>query len=143
VEDFVDSVTRGNPTEVKVLLTSVIAAVAIYQAFLMAVGYEKVRLSFLQVGPASWSHRAVGYALVALALVVGLFCLGAYGFEEGGVHAIAGFVVFGVIAFKIGVVRRWRGLDPWLPALGITILVLFELIWASSAGEFLANGPHD
>ena len=141
MEDFVESVTRGNPTEVKVVLTSVIAAVAIYQAFLMAVGYEKVKLSFLGVGPASWSHRAIGYAIVAIAIVVGFICLAAYGFEEGGIHAIAALAVFGVIAFKIGVVRRWRGLDPWLPALGITILVLFELIWATSAGDFLANGP--
>ena len=143
MEDFVESVTRGNTTEVKVVLTSVVATLAIYQAFLMAVGYQKIKLRFLAVGPASWSHRAVGYTLVAIALVVSFFCLAGYGFDEGGVHAVAGFVVFAILVLKIGVVRRWRALDPWLPALGISVLVLFGVIWATSAGGFLVEGPHD
>ena len=141
MEDLVESITRGNATEVKVVLTSVVAAVAIHQVFLIAVGYGKVRLRFLAAGPATWSHRAVGIALVAVALIVAALCLGAYGFDEGGVHAVAGIVVFAILALKVGVVRRWRGLDPWLPALGISVLVLFGLIWATSAGEFLAEGP--
>jgi len=141
VEDLVESITRGNATEVKVVLTSVVAAVAIHQVFLIAVGYGKVRLRFLAAGPATWSHRAVGIALVAVALIVAALCIGAYGLDEGGVHAVAGIVVFAILALKVGVVRRWRGLDPWLPALGISVLVLFGLIWATSAGEFLAEGP--
>lgn len=143
MEDLVETITRGNATEVKVVLTTVIAALAIYQAFLIATGYQKVRLPFLAPGPATWTHRAVGHTLVVIAVIVAVFCLGAYGFDEGGVHAVAGLAVFAILALKIGVVRRWRGLDPWLPALGISVLVLFGLIWATSAGEFLVNGPDD
>jgi hypothetical protein len=143
VDDLVEALTRGNTTEVKVVLTSVVAAVGVYQAFLMAVGYEKVRLRILAVGPASWSHRAIGQTLVVLAVLTGVLCLAGYGLDEGGVHAVAGIVVFAVLALKIGVVRRWRGLDPWLPALGISVLVLFGLIWATSAGGFLVEGPDD
>jgi hypothetical protein len=40
-----------------------------------------------------------------------------------------------VLAFKVAVIRRRRALDPWLPVLGISVLAIFEVIWASSAGR--------
>jgi hypothetical protein len=39
MEDFVDSLTRGNPVEVKTVLASVMFALAAYQLVLAAVGY--------------------------------------------------------------------------------------------------------
>jgi hypothetical protein len=39
VEDLVESVTRGNVTEVKVVLASVAVALGAYQLVLIAVGY--------------------------------------------------------------------------------------------------------
>jgi hypothetical protein len=47
VEDLVESITRGNPTEVKVVLASVVLALACYQLVLIAVGYGKVRTGWL------------------------------------------------------------------------------------------------
>ena len=47
MEDFVEQSSRGNVEEVKVVLASVVAALAIYQVLLMAVGYGKLRLPFL------------------------------------------------------------------------------------------------
>lgn len=38
------SVTRGNVTEVKVVLASIVTVLAAYQVTLMAVGYGKLRL---------------------------------------------------------------------------------------------------
>jgi hypothetical protein len=60
VEDLIDTVTRGNPTEVKVLLVSVALALAVYQLVLIAVGYGKLRPPFLAASPATRAHRAVG-----------------------------------------------------------------------------------
>ena len=63
VEELIESVTRGNPTEVKVLLASVALALAVYQLVLIAVGYGKLRLPFLAARPASrptarWATRS-------------------------------------------------------------------------------------
>ena len=48
MEDLIDSVTRGNPTEVKVLLASVALALAVYQLVLISVAYGKLRPPFLK-----------------------------------------------------------------------------------------------
>jgi hypothetical protein len=47
VEDLLETVTRGNVDEVKIVLASVVAALAVYQLVLVAVGYGKLRLPFL------------------------------------------------------------------------------------------------
>ena len=140
MEDLFESLTRGNVAEVKIVLASIVAALAVYQLALIAVGYGKVRLPFLAARPAALSHRAVGDALVVLAVLVALMCLSAYGFEEGGVHAVAGVAVLAVLAVKIGVVR-WGGARAGrlLPVLGLTVFALFMLTWATSAGDFLAD----
>ena len=141
MEDLVETVTRGNVTEVKVILTSVVAALAVYQVLLMAVGYGKLRPPFLAAAPASATHRAIGDSIVVVTVVIAVMCL-SLGFEDdGATHAIAGAVLFVVIAFKIAVIRRWHRLSHLLPALGISVLLLFAFTWATSAGDFLANGP--
>jgi hypothetical protein len=43
MEDFFDSLFRGNVAEVKVVLATVLLGLALYQVALMAVGYGKVR----------------------------------------------------------------------------------------------------
>ena len=53
MEDLIDSLTRGNPTEVKVVLASVVTALAVYHLVLIAVGYGKLRPPFLGARPAS------------------------------------------------------------------------------------------
>jgi hypothetical protein len=142
MEDLVESVTRGNATEVKVVLATVVAALAIYQVALMTVGWGWLRVGFLAREPASRAHRAIGDAIVAVTVVVALLCVGYFGFEDdGGAHAVLGAVLLGVIAVKVLVVRRGGSLTRWLPVLGITALALFILTWATSAGEFLATGP--
>ena len=141
MEDLFESLTRGNVAEVKIVLASVIAALAIYQLALIAVGYGKLRPSFLAARPAALSHRAIGDAIVLLAFLVGLMCLSVYGFDdEGGIHAIAGVAVLAALAVKVGVVR-WGGqrLGRVLPVIGLTVFALFMLTWATSAGDFLAD----
>jgi hypothetical protein len=56
LEDLIDTLTRGNVTEVKVLLASVALALAVYQLVLIAVGYGKLRPPFLGAGPATRTH---------------------------------------------------------------------------------------
>jgi hypothetical protein len=118
----------------------VVAALAVYQVALMAVGYGKLRPPFLGAGEASFAHRALGGTIVAVTVVVAVMCLSYFEWGEGAVHAIAGALLLAVVALKIVVLRWWRAMDRFLPLLGITVLVLFALTWASSAGDFLAGG---
>ena len=143
MEEFVIDLTNGNVAEVKVLLATVIAALAIYQLFLAAVGYGVIRIPFLANPAALRGHRAIGDTIFALAVITGAMCLGVYGFEEdGGVHAIAGAAVIGVLLVKTLVVRSSSlRIGRLLPPLGIAVFFLFVLTWGTSAGDFLLEGP--
>ena len=134
--DVVDSLTRGNPTEVKVVLASVALALAVYQLITIAVVYGKVRLGVIAAAPASTTHRAVGDTVALLLLCTGVMCLSAYGFE--GAHAVVGSALLVVLAIKVSVVRRDFGLGRFLPALGLSVFALLCVTWATSAGSFLA-----
>jgi len=149
VEDLVGWLVNGHVTAVKIVLTSVVTALAVYQALLMAVGYGRLRPPFLQAGPASAAHRAVGDAIVALVVLVGLACLAYYGIEDrvedgapGPVsratwHVVVSFALAGVLALKLVVLHRWTAAGRFLPLLGISVLTLFVMTWLTSAGAFL------
>lgn len=143
MEDLVDTLTRGNPSAVKVVLASVVLALAVYQLALIAVGYGLVRPPFLRARPATRAHRAVGDTLAALIVIVALLCFGAYGWGEedegGGAHAVLGAVLLGVLAVKIAIVRRGGRLGRLLPLLGITVFALLALTWVASAGDYLGG----
>jgi Na+-translocating ferredoxin:NAD+ oxidoreductase RnfD subunit len=143
MEEFVLDLTNGNVAEVKVILATVIVALAIYQLVLAAVGYGRIRLPFLANPAALRAHRAIGDTIFALAIITGFMCLSVYGFEDdGGVHAIAGAVVLGVLVVKTCIVRSDSlKIGRLLPPLGIAVFILFMITWASSAGDFLMEGP--
>jgi Family of unknown function (DUF6529) len=140
VEDLIEQLARGNVTEVKVVLATVVLALALYQLLLAAVAYGWVKLPFLEAATASWIHRASGDAIVVLTILVATACLSYYGFEEGGAHALFGCLLLGLLALKIFVVRVGGRLSRLLPTLGASVLVLFGLTWWTSAGDFLGVG---
>ena len=140
MEDLIADITRGNVTEVKVVLASVVMALACYQLILIAVGYGKVRLSFLGPRPAALAHRAVGDAIVVMVVVVALMCLSYFGFgEDTTLHVLAATALLVVLALKIAVVRWWHGLGRLLPLLGVSVFGLLAVTWLTSAGDFLAD----
>ena len=123
MEEFVDGVTRGNVSQVKTVLASVVMALAAYQVVLMAVAYGKLRLPFLKPKAASFTHRAVGDAAVAVGIFVAFLCYSYFGVgdgiehargEESGratIHVVAGSLFVVAVVFKVIVVRWWRRLD--------------------------------
>ena len=150
MEDLVEELAHGNVTAVKVVLTSVVSALAIYQVFLMAVGYGKLRLPFLASRPASATHRAIGDSLVVITLLVGFMCLSYFGFDDSSghgsdnegwarLHTVAGSLLLGVLALKIIVVRWWHRMGRFLPALGLSVFGLFTFTWLSSAAVYLGG----
>jgi len=140
LEDLLETLARGNPTEVKVLLASAALALAVYQLVLIAVGYGKVRPPFLSPGPASFAHRAVGDAIVVILAFTALTCVSVYGVEDdAAAHIAAALGLLGVLTVKIVVVRWWHSMNRFLPILGISVWVLLALTWVTSAGIFLAD----
>ncbi len=140
MEGLIEDLTRGNVTEVKVVLASVVLALAVYQMALAAVSYGKLRVPLLRAGPATWAHRASGDTIVVLTLLVAIACLSYYGFEDGGAHALFGTALLVVIALKVIAVRVGGSSSPFLPWLGAALLALFAATWLSSAGDFLGVG---
>jgi hypothetical protein len=145
MEDFVEAITRDNVSEVKVVLASIVTALAVYQVLLIAVGYGKLRVPFLKPRPASSAHRASGDTIVLITLLVALMCISYFGWddsshsddESSSVHAIAGAALLGVLGLKIVVLRWWHSMGRFLPLLGISVLVLFLITWFASAGNYL------
>ena len=140
MEGFFDELTGGNTTEVKVVLASIVAALAVYQVALMAVGWGRVKLPFLTPPAASIVHRAIGDSLVVIIVLVAVMCVSYFEIEDDAtLHVVAAIALLAVLAFKIVVVRWWHGLSRLLPALGITVWALIGVTVATSAGSFLAD----
>jgi hypothetical protein len=134
---LVEDLTRGNVSQVKFVLTSVVAALAVYQLVLIAVGYGRLRTPLLGPRAASWTHRASGDAIVVLIVLVGLACLAYYGFDDDEtLHVVAGTALAVVLAFKIAVIRWWHGLGRLLPYLGVTVFALLALTWLTTVGGY-------
>ena len=140
MEDLIHDLARGNVEEVKVVLASVVAALAIYQVFLMAVGWGKLRLPFLAARSASFAHRSIGDVIVVVTLIVAFMCLGYFGFDDDGAfHAVTGALLIAVLGFKVAIIRWWHSLSRFLPMLGLTVFALFVVTWVSSAGGAVAG----
>lgn len=140
MENLVDTLTRGNVAEVKVVLATVALALAAYQLVLIAVAYGKARPPFLAGRPAAAAHRASGDVIVVLLVVVAAMCVSYFGFDDDRtLHVVAGSALLIVLALKIAVLRWWPRASPLLPFLGTSVFVLLALTWASSAGSYLGE----
>lgn len=139
MEGLIETLTRGHVSEVKIVLASVLATLAVYQVGLMAVGYGRLRLPGLSPGAASTAHRAIGDAIVVITLAVSALCLAYFGLEAEAfeAHVPVALTLLGVFAFKIAVVRWWRGLSFLLPVLGGTLAILFVATWVIVAAAYL------
>lgn len=151
-EELVEDLANGNVTEVKVVLASIVVALAVYQVFLMAVGYGKLRLPFLKPGPASSTHRAVGDTILLVTLFVAFMCIGYFEIADGiehaddgettrvAIHVVAALLLLAVLAVKVFVVRRGKKSGRYLPLLGLSVFGLFVITWITSAGDYLWGG---
>lgn len=136
---LIETLTLGHVSEVKLVLASALAAAAVYQAGLMAVGYGVVKAPFLAAGAASRAHRALGDAIVVVTLLVAAMCVGFFGWEaeRSDAHVPVALALIGVLAVKVAVVRWAPRLGFLLPALGVTVLGLFVATWLTVAPELL------
>lgn len=152
MEHLVDSLTRGNVSQVKTVLASVVAVLSAYQVLLMTVGYGKVNLPFLKSKAASFAHRATGDVVLVVTLLVAFMCLVYFEVGDGieyardgeptraTIHVVAGSLLVATIVLKVIVVRWWHSMGRYLPILGVTVFALFMVTWFTSAGNYLVGG---
>jgi Family of unknown function (DUF6529) len=136
MDQFLIDLTNNRVPEVKVVLTVVVVALAVYQVALAAVVYGKVKLPFLSSRSASYTHRSMGDTIVPLGLFVAFACLFYFEepFGEATLHAILGVLLFVALALKIVVLRWWHSMGRFLPTLGGSVLILFVLTAATAFG---------
>jgi Family of unknown function (DUF6529) len=140
VETLIEDLARGNVAEVKVVLASVAAALAVYQLALAAVAYGRLRPRLLDSAVASWVHRASGDAILLLVATTAIACVSYYGFEDGGLHAVAACALLALLALKVVAVRLGGQLSRLLPLLGLSLFAALAVTWLTSAGDFLGIG---
>lgn len=57
--------------------------------------------------------------------------------DDNAAHSIFGGLLLLLLVLKVAAVRRWIPADRALPALGITVCMLFIATWLTSAGGYL------
>ena len=149
MEDFVESLTRGNVSQVKTVLASIVTILALYQVVLMAVGYGKLKVKALAPKPASLAHRAVGDTIVLITALVAYMCVSYFEVEDGieyardgettraTIHVFSATALLSVLALKIVIIRWWHRMGGLLPLLGLSVATLFLITWVTSAGNYL------
>ncbi|MDQ4094857.1 MAG: DUF6529 family protein [Actinomycetota bacterium] len=149
MDDWVEELARGNVSQVKTALATIVVVLAFYQVFLMAVGYGKLNLPFLKGKAASFAHRSIGDSILLITVLIALMCIGYFEVGDGiehargeettraTVHVVAAFALLGVLGLKVVVIRWWHSMGRFLPHLGITVFTLFLVTWITSAGNYL------
>ena len=139
MEELAVAITRGNVAEVKIVLATVVAALAVLQIALMAVGYGRLKLPFLAPRPAAKAHRAIGDTIVIVTLTIAFLCIAYFGFEDdAALHILLALALLAILSFKIAVIRALPRLGHLLPGLGIAVFLLFWATWFSAAAGHLS-----
>lgn len=133
-------------TSVKVLLTTVLVVLAVYQLFLAAVFYKKVRLPVLAGRVAAVTHRSSGDAICVVVVLIGLMCVSGYEIRDAlehrgtrvALHVVVSTLLVVVLASKVLVVRfGGKRISRRLPYFGVAVATLLAGSWATSSMFFL------
>lgn len=148
VSGFIDQLSGGQVTSVKVVLTTVLVVLAVYQLCLAAVFYKKVRVPILAGRVAAVTHRSSGDAICVVVVLIGLMCVSGYelgdALEHRGArvaaHVVVSTLLVVVLASKVLVVRfGGKRISRLLPYFGGSVLLLLFGSWATSSLFFLGG----
>jgi hypothetical protein len=123
--------------QLKSLLTSVALGLAALQILLALWMYRKLPFVGRPTRSVRFTHRGVGFVLLAVTAPVAVHCLIAYGVQltslRVAVHSLAGCFFYGVFAAKVLIVQSKR-MPGWVfPLMGGLLAVLIAVLWYTSA----------
>lgn len=148
VSGWIDQLSGGQVTSVKVVLTTVLVVLAMYQLLLAAVFYRKIRLPVLAGRVAAMTHRSSGDAICVVVVLIGLMCVSGYelgdALEHRGTrvaaHVVVSTLLVVVLAIKVLVVRfGGKRISRLLPYFGASVFLLLVGSWATSSLFFLGG----
>ena len=93
-------------------------------------------------------HKAAGFIFIVLLGILSYLCIGyveAVGdrmSHRAVIHSVLALGLIGVLLVKLLIVRFYRGLMRFVPALGITAFVLAFMVFFTSAGYFFLREAH-
>jgi hypothetical protein len=140
--DWIGQLSGGQVTSVKIVLTSVLAVLAIYQVCLASVFYGKVRVPFLAGRVAAITHRSSGDAIFVVIVLIGLMCVSGYEVRDAiehrgarvAAHVVISTLLVVVLSAKIVVLRFGRTqASRFLPYIGSSVFLLLLGSWATSS----------
>ncbi len=91
-------------------------------------------------------HRAVGYGFVVYFIWISWVCVDLMDrLAQAGrpldhravLHAMLAMVVFGILLLKIGFIRLYRNYRPYVPMLGLVVVLGTLVLWGVAGWMFL------
>jgi len=139
---FLNDITGGHLLLWKVVLTSIVFALAGLQVAMAARFWGGPFLVALNPGTAVRVHRVSGRVALTLGVLVALTCIagpaGPLSPTRVALHSIFGILVFTVLAVKFLLIKVLRQGDSVLPLIGSLLFLSFAAIWATSVADYVA-----
>lgn len=143
VVSFLNDVTDGHLLAWKVVVTTVVFALAGLQVALAARFWGATDLVPISTGAAARTHRIVGTVTVALALVVAFSCLIGPAGETSPrrvlLHSIFGTLVFVVLVVKFTLLKLTPSGNRFLPYAGVLLFLAFGAVWVTSVADYVTT----
>jgi len=140
--NFLNDATGGHLLLWKVVLTSIVFALAGLQVVMAARFWGRPILVALNPGTAVRVHRVSGRLALSLGVLVALTCIvgpaGPLSPTRVALHSIFGILVFTVLAVKFLLIKVLRQGDSVLPLIGSLLFLAFGAIWATSVADYVA-----
>ena|SRR5438552_5984742 len=138
-----NDLTNGNLLLWKVILTTIVIALAGLQVAMAAGFYEVATLPGISPATATRVHRVSGRIAIGLGLVVAFTCLagpaGPTSPTRVLLHSIFGTLVFVLLAAKFALLKLARSGGRAIPYVGIALFLTFGAIWATSVADYVAK----
>jgi hypothetical protein len=138
---FLNDVTGNHLLLYKVVLTSVVFALAGVQVFFAARLWDVSGFPPISPAAAARVHRVSGRVAVTLAAVVALTCLagpaGPLSPTRVLLHSIFGTLVFVVLTAKFAVLKVLRSGSRALPYIGTALFLGLAGVWATSVADYV------
>jgi len=139
---FLNDATGGNLLLWKVVLMSVVFALAGLQVAMAARFWGRSLVLSLSPGTAVKVHRYSGRLALTLAVIVALTCIvgpaGPLTPARVAWHTVLGIFVFVVLAVKFLLIKVLRQGDNMLPLIGSLLFLTFGALWFTTVADYVS-----
>jgi hypothetical protein len=140
---FLNDATGGNLLLWKVVLMSIVFALAGLQVAMAARFWGRPLIVGISPGTAVKVHRYSGRLALTLAVIVAITCIvgpaGPLTPARVAWHTILGIFVFVVLAVKFLLIKVLRQGDNVLPLIGSVLFLTFGALWFTTVADYVSK----